>query len=239
MKTISKILSKHSTVTEASQLMDLTTMAWIENLHAKDISSATSLTDKMINSNRDAATVIFGLLFEFKYGIGPKIREFDKNSILTKGILDWSLIEKGRDFFYQKKAPFYLEGVKKNDNTLLNKNPMAMQKNGGDNEIYDASFTPVELANAGLDLIRQYIGGFYMEIYPNKQGKEMEFVLYNDVNLKSLVLHYLQINEMTGKEVFPEKYPRINGQVTPLGEVKQIFKWKENIDTKQFNRYLK
>jgi hypothetical protein len=67
-----------------------------------------------------------------------------------------------------------------------------------------------------------------MELYPNIQGKEMELVLYNDVNLKSLVLHFLQINEVTGKEIFPDKYPRIKGHVTPLGEVKQILKWKEN-----------
>ena len=160
---------------------------------------------------------------------------FGENSVMTKGVLDWSLVEEGREFLYKEKASIY----KDQKELGLHKNPLAFSKNGGDDKIYDASFTPIELVKAGLDIVRQYVGGFYMEIFPDKQGKEMEFVLYNDVNLKSLVLHYLQINELTGKEVFPEAYPRINGQITPLGETKQILKWRENINVKRFEKYLK
>jgi len=191
MKEINNIISKHSKNSAASQLMSITSMAWTENIQTQDISSATSLSNGMITSNKDAATVIFGLLFEFKYGIGPETREFGESSVITRDIIDWSLVEQGREYFYQTKAPVYADVLKTNDYTLLSKKPMALQKNGGDNIIFNASFTPVELIKAGLDLVRQYLGGFYMEIYPDIQGKEMNFVLYNDVNLKSLVLHYL------------------------------------------------
>jgi len=96
--------------------------------------------------------------------------------------------------------------------------------------LYMASFMPDEFVEAGLNLVRQYIVGFYMEMIPDIEGKTMEMILYNDINLKSLVLHYLKINELTDKEIFPEKYPRVNGQITPLGETKQILRWREPID---------
>jgi hypothetical protein len=39
------------------------------------------------------------------------------------------------------------------------------------------------------------------------------------------------------KEIFPEKYPRIDGKITPLGETIQLLKWSEKIDVQRFNKY--
>jgi hypothetical protein len=76
-----------------------------------------------------------------------------------------------------------------------------------------------------------------MEFYPDEQGNQVEFVLSNAVNLKSLAGHYLYINELTREEIFPEKYPRKPNTITPLGETIQILKWKENINNERFNKY--
>jgi hypothetical protein len=105
-------------------------------------------------------------------------------------------------------------------------------------EVFFPTFNPLTgPPQAGLDLVKQYIGGFYMEFYPDEQGKLVEFVLYNAVNLKSLAGHYLYINELTTKEIFPEKYPRVDGKITPLGETVQILRWKENMNDERFNLY--
>jgi hypothetical protein len=223
MEKISEIISKHTTNSEASQLMDLTSMSWIENLQTKDVSSATSLTNKMVNSNKDAATVIFGLLFEFKYGIGPQTREFDENSVLTKGIKDFYLVEEGRDYFYQTRAKYTMDS--------LYLYPIAIGTVEG--EFYP-QFGATGAFKAGADLVKQYIGGFYMEMFPDKQGEGMGIILHNDVNLKSLVLHYLYINDITEEKIFPEQYPRVNGEITPLGEIKQVLRWKERIIKDKF-----
>ncbi|KAA6344576.1 hypothetical protein EZS27_007810 [termite gut metagenome] len=237
---VGKSILRHTTDSNVESLMEISRISSLSKLETKDVSKAESITQNMILSNKDAATVVFGLLFEFKYGIGPETREFERNNILTNEILKCSLVEEGREYFYKQKAPIYSDRLKNNDKTLLSKKPMALKKNGGDSDdIYNASFTPLELIKAGTDLVRQYIGGFYMEIFPDKQEKEMEFVLYNDVNLKSLDFHYLLKNELAEKEIYPEKYPRINGKITPFGETRQILKWKENIDIKRFEKYLK
>ena len=56
-------------------------------------------------------------------------------------------------------------------------------------------------------------------------------ILYNDLNLKSLALHFGMLNDIIdGVQPFPEQFPRIDGQVTPLGEVRQVFRWTEDID---------
>jgi hypothetical protein len=37
------------------------------------------------------------------------------------------------------------------------------------------------------------------------EGKTVEMILYNNANLNSLVLNCLKTNELTDKEIFPEK----------------------------------
>jgi hypothetical protein len=229
MKEISEIISKRSKNSNASQLMNITSLACIENLQTKDVSSATSLANDMIISNKDAATVIFGLLFEFKYGIGPEIREFGENSVLTKGVQDFYLVEEGKAWFYKNEDRKQC----KDNPSKLYAFPAKIHNEMTKEDAYIGGFGATGIPQAGLDLVKQYIGGFYMEMLPDKDGKVMEMILYNDVNLKSLVAHYLYINEITGKEIFPEKYYRKNGTVTPLGETRQILKWKEPIDINQ------
>jgi len=236
MKNLNEILSKHSNNNDASQLMGITSFAWIENLQSKDINTATSLTNKMITSDKDAETVIFGLLFEFKYGIGPETREFGESSVLTNGIKDFYLVEDGREWFYKWRANLYFQSLKENNKRLLYDNPISLKNKK--EEVYYPTFDPITgPPRAGLDLVKQYVGGFYLEFYPDEQGKQLEFVLYNVVNLKSLAGHYLYINELTDKNIFPEQYPRVSGQITPLGDVIQILKWKENITNERFNKY--
>jgi hypothetical protein len=236
MRKISEIISKHSINSDASQLMSITSMTWTENIQSQDVNTVASLTNKMITSNKDAATVIFGLLFEFKYGVGPETREFDAGSVLTKGVLDFYLVEEGREWFYKWRADLYFQSLRDNNERLLYNNPISLQND--EREVYKPTFSPIiGPLQAGLDLIKQYIGGFYMEFYPDEQGKQLEFVLYNAVNLKSLVGHYLYINELTDKNIFPEQYPRESGKITPLGEIIQILRWKENINNERFDKY--
>jgi hypothetical protein len=226
MKGINRIMAKHATNSEAALLMDMTNLSWIENLQTKDIPSAASLTDRMIISNKDAATVIFGLLFEFKYGIGPEIREFGEGSVMTSGVKDFYLVEQGREFFY--KLPARKQFI--NNLSELYNNPVKIKDKTTKDGAFFPDFGLSGIPQAGWDLVKQYIGGFYMEMLPDKEGKNMDMILYNDVNLKSLVLHYLDVNELTEKEIFPEKYPRQQGKVTPLGETQQILRWKEKIN---------
>lgn len=65
---------------------------------------------------------------------------------------------------------------------------------------------------------------------PDKDGKYMEMILYNDVNLESLVLHYFYLNDISKYKPFPKAFPRENGKITPLGEIQQILKWIEPIN---------
>jgi hypothetical protein len=44
----------------------------------------------------------------------------------------------------------------------------------------------------------------------------------------------LYLNDISKYKPFPEKYPRLNGKITPLGETRQILKWKEPIDKNKF-----
>ncbi|MDR3220105.1 MAG: hypothetical protein LBU22_14230, partial [Dysgonamonadaceae bacterium] len=153
IRDINKIVSKLSISNDASKLMDITSMAFIENIPTENIASATSLANTMVVSNKDAATVIFGLLFEFKYGIGPGTREFGENSVLTKGVQDFYLVEEGREFFYSN------EERKKCKNNLpqLYDKPVkvldAITKEGA----FYPDFGVTGIPKAGLNLIQQYI----------------------------------------------------------------------------------
>ena len=55
-------------------------------------------------------------------------------------------------------------------------------------------------------------------------------ILYNKLNMESLVFHYFYLNDIVGTEIFPKTYPRREGEITPLGEVLQIMRWTEPID---------
>jgi hypothetical protein len=59
------------------------------------------------------------LLYEFKYGIGPETREFVENSVMTKGVKDFYLVEEGRDHFYKNRAKLYFQSLKEQNNHLL------------------------------------------------------------------------------------------------------------------------
>jgi hypothetical protein len=236
LKEIKRITSKHSIDSNVAHLMTITDAACADNIPTQDIETATALTDKMITADKDAATVIFGLLFEFKYGIGPETREFGENTVMTKGVKDFYLVEEGREYFYKYRANLYFQSLKEQNAQLLHHNPISMENNKDD--VFYPTFNPVTGPfQAGWDLVKQSVGGFYMEFYPDMQGKQVELVLYNAVNLKSLVAHYLYINEVTSKHIFPETYPRKQGVITPLGETLQIIRWKDGINNERFNKY--
>jgi hypothetical protein len=117
----------------------------------------------------------------------------------------------------------------------LHDNPISLKNNKED--VYYPNFGLISIPKTGPNLVNQYIGGFYMEFYPDEQGKQLEFVIYNALNLKSLVGHYIYVNELSKKEIFPEQYPRSEGKITPLGETLQVLKWKESINNEHFNKY--
>ncbi|MEN9918204.1 MAG: hypothetical protein RL662_640 [Bacteroidota bacterium] len=200
---------------DASKLMFITNFATQLKLDPKNIAEVETLTNRMIATNQDPSIPILGLLFEFKYGVGPTIREFDKTSLLTKAMLNNSMVEKGRNEFYKRSRDAGgLATISKDS------------KDGAFVGVFGLS----GLVESGLNLVTQFVGGFYMEMIPNKAGTQMEFILYNDMNLKSLVAHYFGLNDLGTVKPFPEKYPRIKDKVTPLGETRQIFRWTEVID---------
>ncbi|MDR1098592.1 MAG: fibronectin type III domain-containing protein [Tannerella sp.] len=226
MKEINRIMSKRSTG-DAAQLMTMTNCARDENIKPEDIGTATSLSNKMIDSDKNAATVIFGLLFEFKYGIGLEERKFKESSVMTQGVKDFYLVEDGRTDFYSK--PERQQCI--NNLPKLHDYPAKIENKITKANAYIGSFNPLTgPPRAGLDLVKQYIGGFYMEMLPDKDGKTIEMILYNDMNLESLVFHYFYLNKIPNVQLFPKDYKRINGKITPLGETRQILRWVEPID---------
>lgn len=98
------------------------------------------------------------------------------------------------------------------------------------------SFGGKGLLESGTDMVKQYVGSCDGGIYPNYEGTEMEFIINNDTHLKSLLYHYFELNEYGWN--FPEEYKRIEGTITPLGEINQIIKWTEPIDNNRFEQIL-
>lgn len=169
------------------------------------IKECETLTQQLIDTNKSEYEVILGLLFEFKYGIGPMERTFDENSVLTKEMKESELINDMR--------------------TQYNRNEPYILKKGN---VFTGDFGLLEFIGAGMNLTQQYVGGFYAEMYPDNTDSNNNIIkIYNDVNLKSLVLHYLGFNDISDTtKPFPEKYYRLQTN-TPLGETRQIFIWKE------------
>lgn len=177
------------------------------NLPIQYIKPSESLTQQLIDGNKSQYEVIMGLLFEFKYGTGPMERLFDDKSLLTNEL-------KKLDVFMEKKEKFDCF------------QPLIIERRTQ----VEYQFGVQGLLLSGNNLAKQYIGGFYFEMYSDDDKCEyVNLKAYNDVNLKSLVLHYLGLNDINTKiQVFPEKYPRLQ-TITPLGETRQIFIWKEKL----------
>lgn len=112
--------------------------------------------------------------------------------------------------------------------TQYNRNEPYILKKGN---VFTGDFGLLEFIGAGMNLTQQYVGGFYAEMYPDNTDSNNNIIkLYNDVNLKSLVLHYLGFNDISDTtKPFPEKYYRLQTN-TPLGETRQIFIWKEKLE---------
>lgn len=148
------------------------------------------------------------LLDSWAMGLGAENRIYLPNHPMTRRLKNARQVNRARAFFYKKYLTNYKNGL-----TLK----------GGSVTNFNGSFGLPGLVMAGLDIVEQFVGSMGINIYVDESGGNLLFVINNTTSMTSAAYH------------IANSFDRVSGQMSPGGNLNQVYIWKEPISAANFN----
>lgn len=148
------------------------------------------------------------LLDSWAMGYGAGNRIYLPNHPMTKRLKDAYRVELARQFFYKKYLKDFKNGKSLKGASVTN---------------YSGSFGLLGFALAGTDIVEQFVGSFSLNIHVDEKGENLLFILSNQTSNTSAFYH-LPVNN----------YDRDPNQLTPRGNLNQVYIWQEPISSSGF-----
>jgi hypothetical protein len=142
------------------------------------------------------------LLDSWAMGLGATNRIFTPNHPMTTRLKNAYQVNRARAFFYKK----YLANFK-------NRQPLKGAYVTG----FKGSFGLAGLTVAGTDIVEQFVGSINIDIQVDANGENMLFIISNTTSKTSAFYH------------IADSYERTPNGLTSMGNIYQVFIWKEAI----------
>jgi len=154
------------------------------------------------------------LLDSYAMGLGAENRVYLPNHPMTKRMINAYQVRMAKAFFYKKYIMDYKKGQALKGASVTN---------------YRASFGFTELVLAGTDLVEQFVGSFRLDIHMDEAGENVLFFISNTTGNKSAFYHL----------PFAHDTQRNPNQLTPGGNLNQIYIWQEPLDNVMKTGFIK
>jgi RHS repeat-associated protein len=144
------------------------------------------------------------LLKSWAKGKGAENRIYLPHHAMTKRLVNANAVNVARAKFYKTFLADYKNGLSLKTATLLNE---------------QLHFGVDGVLMAGFDIVEQFVGGMTIDMRVDESGENLMFIVRNTTGKKSGFYHGA------------EDVQRVPGKTTPMGNMNQIYIWKESLAT--------